>query len=184
MPGASLRLQRAPKWMSGYCQKAAEDLGYAVLCPRRLPTLIDIIPCKGPVPRQGKAGLWGKYCYDWVLDGLFRGPPGYRGLSGTNPRVGHWALWTIAPSSDFYPRRGLFACPDGGMRKQPGHLGGHAGYWWECPVTRAANVNSGHIAFQWSEDGLIYGLSVHRISAVNRLLVRRLFDHFDLVGPR
>jgi hypothetical protein len=49
---ASLRLERAPPWMDGYCRKAADDLGYPVLCPRMLPHLIDIIPCRGTAPEE------------------------------------------------------------------------------------------------------------------------------------
>jgi hypothetical protein len=40
-----LRLEPAPKWMDSYCHKAADDLGYPVLCPVKLPPLFDIVPC-------------------------------------------------------------------------------------------------------------------------------------------
>ncbi len=167
--------------MDGYCQKTADDLGYAVLCPRKLPRLIDIVPCRGPAPKEE---LWGKYCFDYVLDALFKGPPGYHGPFGTNLRAGHLAIWTIAPSSDMY-QGGLFACPGGGRKQSGGRLGRHSGYWWACPATSGgANLNSGHVAFQWSAGGLIYGLSVHGITDVNRQIVRELFDQLDLVGPR
>jgi hypothetical protein len=175
-----MRLERAPKWMDGYCHKAANDLGYAVLCPLKLPSLIDIVPCRGPAPEEE---LWGKFCFDYVLDMLFNGPPGYQGPFPANRTAGHLALWTIAPSSDMY-QGGLFGCPGGG-RKQPGRLRGHSGYWWVCPATGGgANLNSGHVAFQWSAGGLIYGLSVHGITDVNREIVRTLVDQLDLVGPR
>jgi hypothetical protein len=114
--------------MGGYCHKAADDLGYAVLCPRRLPRVLDIIPCRGPAPAEK---LWGKYCFDYVLDSLFSGPPGYHGPFATNRRTGHLALWTIGPKSDFNPD-GLFACPGGGRREGPELVAGHSGYWWAC----------------------------------------------------
>jgi hypothetical protein len=166
--------------MYGYCHKAADDLGYAVLCPRRLPNLLDIVPCKGPAPREE---LWGRYCYDYVLDALFKGPPGYRGPFGRRAgRIGHLALWVIAPGSDFYPR-GLFACPSGGRREEAERIAGHDGHWWACPHTAAANVNSGHVAFQWTSGEIVYGLSVHGITEQNREIVRELAAQLDLVEP-
>jgi hypothetical protein len=177
-PAADLPLQQAPNWMNGYCHKAADDLGYAVLCPRRLPNLIDIVPCKGPAPREE---LWGRYCYEYVLAALFRGPPGYRGPFGGR-RTGHLALWVIAPGSDFYPR-GLFGCPGEGTRQQAERIAGHDGYWWACPHSATANVNSGHIAFQWTSDEIVYGLSVHGITEQNREIVRELAAQLDLVEP-
>jgi hypothetical protein len=180
---AGLRLERAPKWMAGYCQKAADDLGYAVLCPVRLPSMIDIVPCRGPTPRNE---LWGKYCFDYVIDSLFWGPPRYHGPFSANRRVGHLAIWTIAPSSDMYrgDRGGLFGCPGGGRRKESTRLRGHSGHWWACPASRAADLNSGHVAFQWFAGGRIYGVSVHGNSQINRRIVRELLDHLDLVGPQ
>lgn len=177
---AGLHFEPAPKWMAGYCRKAADDLRYAVLCPVRLPSPIDIVPCRGPAPKDE---LWGKYCFDYVLDSLFRGPPGYRGpFSATNPRAGHLAIWTIAPSSDMYSG-GLFGCPGGGLRRESARLRGHSGHWWACPATRVADLNSGHVAFQWFANGVIYGLSVHGTSRVDRRIVRELLDDLDLVGP-
>lgn len=168
--------------MDGYCHKAADDLGYAVLCPRGLPRLLDLIPCRGPAPEEE---LWGKYCFDYVLDVLFTGPPGYRGPFRTAPRTGHLALWAIGPDSDFYREGQLFGCPGGGDRAQPDRVAGHSGSWWECPATPAgANLNSGHVAFQWRAGRVVYGLSLHRISEINRQFVRVLLEHVDLVGPR
>lgn len=175
-----MRLESPPKWMEGYCHKAADDLGYAVLCPRKLVSPMDIMPCRGPAPRNE---LWGKYCFDWVLDSLFEGPPRYHGPFYTNRRVGHLAIWSIAPSSDMY-QGGLFGCPGGGKRKQAGRLAGHSGHWWDCPASRASDLNSGHVAFQWTANGKIYGFSVHGIDRVNAQIVRRLATLLDLVRPR
>ena len=175
-----LRLEPVPRWMEGYCHKAADDLGYAVLCPVRLPRWYDLLPCRGPAPKNE---LWGKYCFDYVLDSVFKGPPGYHGPFAANRRTGHLAIWTIAPSSDMY-RGGLFGCPEGGLRQAPVRLRAHSGHWWACPATRVANLNSGHVAFQWFAHGLIYGLSVHGITGLNRRIVRELLDNLDLVGPQ
>jgi hypothetical protein len=165
--------------MDGYCHKAADDLGYAILCPRRLPQLVDLVPCRGPAPIEE---LWGKYCYDYVLDGLFRGPPNHKGPFGN--RVGHLAVWTIAPGSDFYPGSELFACPAAERREGADRLAGHDGHWWACPHTASANVNSGHLAFQWEQDGIVYGLSVHGLDETSRSIVRELAPEVELVGPR
>jgi hypothetical protein len=173
----SLQLERAPRWMNPYCRKAAADLGYAVLCPRRLPRTLDIIPCEGPAPEEE---LWGEYCFDYVLDILFTGPPGYRGPFAANRRVGHLAIWTIGPESDFYPD-GLFGCPGGGASGEQGRLLGNAGSWWTCP--QGGNLNSGHVAFQWSANDVVYGVSVHGITAVNRGVVGELLGRVALVGP-
>lgn len=178
---AGLRLEPAPKWMEGYCHKAADDLGYAVLCPMRLPSWYDIVPCRGPTPENE---LWGKYCFDYVLDSVFKGPPDYHGpFSATNPRAGHLAIWTIAPTSEMY-EGGLLGCPGGGRRKESARLRGHAGHWWDCPASRVGDLNSGHVAFQWSAGGVIYGLSLHGINQIDRRIVRELLDNLDLVGPQ
>ena len=182
VPGVAaewIPLRQVPKWMDGYCHKAADDLGYAVLCPRRLPRMLDIIPCRGPAPAEE---LWGKYCFDYVLDGLFTGPPRYKGPFATNRSTGHLAFWTIGPRSDFYPD-GLFACPGGGRREDPELLAGHPGYWWTCRETKAANVNSGHVAFQWSMGDVVLGTSVHGMTAEDRKLVRELLFESELVSP-
>jgi hypothetical protein len=175
-----IRFEAVPAWMAGYCKKAAADLGYPVLCPSRLPRMVDIVPCRGPAPENE---LWGRYCSDYVLDSLFRGPPGYRGPFGANRRVGHLALWSIARTSGMFGG-GLFGCPGGGRRIRSARLRGHSGTWWACPAGSAANLNSGHLAFQWVSDDVIYGLSVHGINAASRDVVRTLADHVDLVGPK
>lgn len=178
---ADIKLGPVPGWMDGYCHRAADDLGYAVLCPVRLPPRYDLIPCRGPTPKNE---LWGRYCFDYVLDSVFKGPRDYHGpFSATNPRAGHLAIWTIAPTSDMY-EGGLFGCPGGGLRKESARLRGHSGHWWTCRATRAADLNSGHVAFQWFADGVIYGVSVHGITDVNRRIVRELLDNLDLVGPQ
>lgn len=169
---ASLQLERAPRWLGPYCRKAAADLGYAVLCPRRLPHPIGVIPCRGPAPEEE---LWGEYCFDYVLDVLFRGPRGYRGPFRADRRTGHLALWTIGPESDFYPD-GLFACPGGGRRGPTDRLAGHKGFWWTCSAGEAANLNSGHVAFQWAAGDLVYGASIHGSRETDRELVRRLVE--------
>jgi hypothetical protein len=179
-PMPSIQLERAPRWMGPYCRKAAADLGYAVLCPRQLPHPIDIVPCRGPAPAEE---LWGEYCFDYALDVLFTGPPGYRGPFAPNRRTGHLAIWTIAPESDFYPD-GLYACPGGGTSEEPGRLLGRAGSWWTCPAGKSANLNSGHVAFQWTApNDVVYGLSVHGVSGVNRAIVGELLRRVALVGP-
>ena len=168
--------------MDGYCHKAADVLGYPVVCPRRFPPPLTVIPCGGPDP---EAERWTEHCHDYVLDVIFKGPPGYRGPFRAAPRTGHLALWAIGPGSDFYREGQLFGCPGGGGRGQPDRVAGHSGSWWECPATPAgANLNSGHVAFQWRAGRVYYGLSLHRISEVNRQFVRVLLQQVDLVEPR
>jgi hypothetical protein len=43
-----------------------------------------------------------------------------------------------------------------------------------CPHSASANLNSGHLAFQWTSDEIIYGLSVHGITEKNREIVCEL----------
>ena len=173
-----LRLQAPPAWMAGYCHKAANDLGYPVLCPQALPPLVDIVPCRGPAPAEV---LWGRYCVDYVLDALFRGPPGYQGPFGNS--VGHLALWTVSTSSDFW-HGGFFGCPGGGQRRKPERIDEHEGYWWSCPATSGgANLNSGHIGFQWLVGNLVSGMSVHGLTEVNQQMVRELLGRVEEVRP-
>jgi hypothetical protein len=169
--------------MGDYCRRAANDLGYAVLCPRQLPRPIEIIPCYGPAPEEE---LWGEHCVDFVLDVYFTGPPEYRGPFAANRRTGHLAIWTIGPESDFYSDfdpYGLFGCPGGGRKGEPDQLEGQAGRWWACPAGATANLNSGHVAFQWRVGEVVYGVSVHGIDNVNRQLVSQLIDRVELVEP-
>jgi hypothetical protein len=44
-------------------------------------------------------------------------------------------------------------------------------------------VNSGHVAFQWTTNDVVYGFSVHGIMAANRAIVRGLFGWLELVSP-
>lgn len=167
--------------MVDYCQAAADDLGYAVLCPRQLPRPLTIIPCSGPPPEEP---LWGEHCFDYVLDVLFRGSPGYQGPDlDPDRRNGHLAIWTIGPDSDFYPDAELFACPAGGERRQPERLASHDGQWWTCPAGHTANLNSGHVAFQWQLGDVVYGVSVHGITNVSRRIVRAQTARLALVTP-
>jgi hypothetical protein len=178
----ALPLRKAPAWIDRYCHEAADDLGYPVICPRRLPRPLTIISCEGPDPKSPR---WTDHCFDYVLDVLFRGAPGYRGPFWTAPRTGHLAVWAIGPHSQFNRGGQLVGCPGGGRRAQPERLLGNSGFWWECPTSPAgANLNSGHVAFQWRAGGVVYGLSLHRISEVNRQFVRVLLEHADLVLPR
>src|SRR5262245_15604107 len=174
-----LRFGTAPAWMEAYCHKAADDLGYPVLCPRALPPLIDIVPCRGPAPAEV---LWGKYCSDYVLDALFRGPPGYEGFGVRT--VGHLAIWTISTSSGMW-HGGFFGCPSTPIRGPFDDISGHKGLWWACPMTSAgANLNSGHVGFEWISADVVYGVSLHGITDVNRRIVRELVaGRLDLVGP-
>lgn len=105
---APMRLERVPMWMAGYCRKAANDLGYAVLCPRKLPRLI----VHRRVQRaRSEGGVVGQVLLRLRPDILFRGPPGYHGPFSSNPSAGHLAIWTIAPTSAMY-HGGLFAAPE------------------------------------------------------------------------
>jgi hypothetical protein len=40
------------------------------------------------------------------------------------------------------------------------------------------------VAFQWRADRVIYGVSVHGVTEVNRQIVRELLGNLDLVGPQ
>ena len=179
-----IRLEPPPTWMNGYCTKAARVLGYSVLCPTELPHVRILFPCRGRAPGNE---LWDERdCHEYVLDGLFEGPPSYRGLlgrsTGRGHRIGHFALWTIH-EGDAFDTGGLFGCPGGGRRRGAASLSGIDGSWWICPAGRSANLNSGHIAFQWRRGAIVYGVSVHGISATNRRLVESLVRAIRLVAP-
>ena len=55
---------------------------------------------------------------------------------------------------------------------------------YRAALPNKSNLNSGHVAFQWFADGVIYGVSVHGITDVNRRMIRELLDYLVLVGPR
>jgi hypothetical protein len=94
-------------------------------------------------------------------------------------------MWVIGPDSQFNRQGQLVGCPGGGEQGSPDRLVGHPGSWWECPDSPSgANLNSGHVAFQWRVGGVAYGLSLHGITEINRGLLRQLSGTVTLVGPR
>jgi len=86
------------------------------------------------------------------------------------PRIGVQVTWRFGRSAQRTTSipMGSSPAPAGGRRKGPEFVAGHSGYWWACPETAAANVNSGHIAFQRSMGDVVLGASVHGITAQSR----------------
>jgi hypothetical protein len=78
---------------------------------------------------------------------------------------------------------GSSPAPAGDVARAPSSSRGIPATGGPVPETAAANVNSGHIAFQWSIGDVVLGASVHGITARNKELVRELLFRAELVGP-
>jgi hypothetical protein len=110
----------------------------------------------------------------FVLEGNFNGPPGYVGVEG---RGGH--LWFFAALA---LRAGAFLCC--GARKTSASFAvrGHRASWLVYPS--GSELNSGHVVLEWREGGIVYAVSLHGHSELNRRLDALLAERLQMVAPR
>ncbi|MGZ5288803.1 MAG: hypothetical protein ACXWZU_12205 [Actinomycetota bacterium] len=60
---------------------------------------------------------------------------------------------------------------------------GHPAQWVTCPDNRNPPQDSGHVMLEWTEAGIVYAVSVHTDTPVNRRLALFLAQHLVLVEP-
>jgi hypothetical protein len=169
-PGAirvdGVYLVPAKRSLVTYCRRAARTAGFRVPCP----TLV-------PVPAGSVGGCVGLgRCVGhgiFVLEGSFNGPPGYVGAEG---RGGH--LWFFAAVAN---RVNQIQCCGGHRQEASFAVHGHRASWLEYPP--GSDLNSGHVLLEWRERGVVYAVSLHGHSELNRQLDALLARRVQLIAP-
>jgi hypothetical protein len=162
--------------VSTYCQEAADRLNRPILCPSLLPAdpyLPENQPC-GVCLRQGY----------FLIDEVFQGPPSYVGMptaGGSTSGVGHLNIWSSPRGT--IDTAGLGCVTKGGPTGTI-DLDGTNARWIACPAGRDPPQDSGHIVLQWSDEGIVYAVSVHTDTPVNRRLALFIAEHLVCVEPR
>lgn len=106
-----------------------------------------------------------------MLEGNFVGPPGY---AGSGEGAGH--LWFLAFRAT---RSKLGECERPRRLRGRVVVVGTRARWLACPP--GSELNSGHVLLEWRLRGVVYAVSVHRVSPLNRRLAVVLARHVRLV---
>jgi hypothetical protein len=152
--------------LASYCRRAARIAGFPVPCP----TLV-------PVPADSVGGCFGvQRCVGrgiFVLEGSFNGPPGYVGTEG---RGGH--LWFLAAVAN---RASEIQCCGGRKTQASFAVRSHRASWLE--YSDGSELNSGHVLLEWREHGVVYVVSLHGHSELNRRVDALLAKRVQMIGP-
>ena len=139
------------------CRHAAARVGFAVPCPGLLPsagTVAGIYPDKG----------------SFVMEWDFGGPSGYKGIpSGSSNH-----MFFMAARGELSPtgRNSFAGCPS---QRELGRtpVRGHQGVVYAC-ASGSDFMNSGHVLVRWREGGVVYEVSLHSPTAVNRTIAEKV----------
>jgi hypothetical protein len=159
------------------CERAADQLGFAVPCPELLPTAAS-----GTAPPElceGRRSCSGEVVFT-VNDDGFLVPPGYLGVA-KQPQ-GHLVIMA-APHRPTVPRQpnDVLGCySDHPFARATVH--GTRAVLLRCPTGSA--LNSGHTLVLWSQRGVDMAVSLHGWSKLNQRLVLLLAAHAHLSSPR
>jgi hypothetical protein len=173
-PGTSaigdLYLAPVDKALGDRCQQAANRLGFAVPCPRLLPTESSPPPgsftCDQPSCVSG-----GRFILD--ENGSFLVPPGYVGVEG-RPQ-GHLVIVGAARQTDESVR-----CFGERRIGQP-RIHGVPAVLAECQP--ASELHGGHVLVRWREQGTVVVVSLHGQSVLNQRLVVAIAAALRLLRP-
>lgn len=61
-------------------------------------------------------------------------------------------------------------------------VSGSAGSWIECGVD-ASGVNSGHVLLRWSRGDVVYAVSLHGHTQINRDVELAIAENIEYIGP-
>jgi hypothetical protein len=155
-----------------YCRAAADRLDRAILCPSLLPA-DPFFPSTCCLNKR-----------IFLIQEVFQGPPSYVGMpaaDGSASDVGHLNIWSIPrPTLD---TAGL-GCTAKGRPVGTTDVNGAAARWIACTTGSDPAQDSGHILLQWQDSGIVYGVSVHTDSPVNRRLGLFIAEHLVIVEPQ
>jgi hypothetical protein len=151
--------------LAASCRRAARIAGFAVPCPTLVPVPADSVGgCVG-VGRCVRRGVF-------ILEGNFNGPPGYVGAGG---RGGHLWFFGAVPS-----KASEVDCCGARRTEASFAVRGHRASWLEFPS--GSELNSGHVVLQWRERGVVYSVSLHGHSELNRRLDEILANRVRMVA--
>jgi hypothetical protein len=168
-----------------FCHVAANQLDRAVPCPTLVPAhwlFPHTEVCTGNDQELGGPGCFRGSAF--LMQEVFRGPASYSGMpdsDGSPSNIGHLNIWSS-------PRRTIdtagLECK--AQRRTVGttEVDGRPAEWVDCPEKGIPPQDSGHIILEWSEQGIVYAVSLHRDSPVNRGLALTIAQHLVLVKPR
>jgi hypothetical protein len=153
-------LVRPSHSLNALCVSAARVTGLAVPCPTLIPGTPDDTFC-----------AVGAFCHipgAFVLEGTFTAPPTYHGVQ---PGGGH--LWIIAydKRSGIWPKDTL----QGGTVIGATHVDPYRASFVSFP--EGSNLNSGHVALIWHQDGVTYAVSLHGHTRLNQRLDLLIAQH-------
>lgn len=135
------------------CMKAADRLGFAILCPGLVPgTVNSMADCNDDCVFLGT----------FVLAFSFSGPPEYVGIPG---QIGNH-LFVMESTVGRDNQVEFLTCPDGRIGADV-TVRGTTGHWLTCPAN-GSGMNSGHVMLVWVEEGLRYAVSLHSDTELNR----------------
>jgi hypothetical protein len=165
------------------CLNAAEQLGFAVPCPARVP-LVRGRPVRctgGCVAPEGSPPM---PIFFFEVQG-FDVPRKYRGVDGRP--VGHLIIEARRPE-DAGPLPCAAATDAGMLTIQRRSIS-----VFECPsasnaieqgvIQHGEGAHSNHVLLAWDEGGIKYAASAHGHTTVNLRLLRRIVESIELVGP-
>ena len=165
-------LVKPPSEVERYCQATADRLDRAILCPSLLPAN-PLFPSTCCLNER-----------IFLIQEVFQGPPSYVGMpagDGSASDVGHLNIWSI-------PRRTLdtagLGCTARGRLVGTTDMNGAAARWIACPAGSNPPQDSGHVLLQWSDSGIVYEVSVHTDTPVNRRLALFIAEHLVFVEPQ
>jgi hypothetical protein len=159
------------------CQRAADQLGFVVPCPRLLPTAAP-----GTAPPElceGRPSCSGEVVFI-VNDSGFLVPPGYLGVE--QQALGHLVIMAAPHRPDVPrpPNDALGCYADHPFARATVH--GTRAVLLRCPTGSA--LNSGHTLVLWSQRGVDMAVSLHGWNELNQQLVTLLAARAYLTSPR
>jgi hypothetical protein len=134
-------------------------------------------PCPGLVPTSPNAvsecSL--EFCAGDGYIFLENTPPVPPTYNGDGPGSMH--LWFNAFRPGRFPDE---PCPDGTVERSQ-EVRGRPGQMIACPP--GSSMHSGHVVLIWEEQGVVYEVSLHGHTDLNRRLDAILAEHLTLIGP-
>jgi hypothetical protein len=144
------------------CRDGARRTGFAIPCPGLLPSGGDLA---GVYPARGS----------FVLLWNFGGPRGYKGIpTGSSNHLFVFALSGRVSQQDFG------GCPAQKLLART-TVRGHAAELLAC-AAGSENMNAGHVVIRWRERGVVYEVSLHNPTNVNRRIAEAVASSVRLVG--
>jgi hypothetical protein len=171
--------------MLKFCQIGANQLDRPVPCPGLLPAhhlFRNTELCTGRDQRLGGPGCFRAGAF--LIQEVFRGPASYSGIpdsDGSASNIGHLNVWSTSQGT--LDAAGV-GCAGRGRTVGTAEVASHPAEWISCPEDEDPPQDSGHVVLQWSEAGIVYAISLHTDTPINRSLAVAIADQVVLVQPK